>query len=218
MNSSTDGEHLLSQRRLPGRERPHAITGPLIIVAVFCLTVGLTLAGCTLFRPEWTESVQYQPVQSEFRLRKNSPTALGLIDTSAVYVERENFVRQGSPGEVPHYRYLRFSRTGKVFLSRYYYPDSVNIQQVLYTGETGRYGYWTDVRHESASPVEMSIQMEFYADALYLFTLRHAHVYEDSIVVYKEEARRLFGFDNDEHIVYQKQTDIRPLPPLRWPE
>jgi hypothetical protein len=64
----------------------------------------------------------------------------------------------------------------------------------------------------------MRIKMEFYADALYLFELRHARVYEDSIVVYREEARRLFGFDNDEHVVYRKKTDVPPLPPLRWPD
>jgi len=193
------------------------------ISAAFCIMVGFSLASCTLFRPEWTESVKYQPVQSEFQLRKNLPTDLGLIDTNSVYVEQENFVRQESSGEIPHYRYLRFSRSGEVFLSRYYYPDSVNIQQVLLTGEVGSYGFWTDMDHTSASSAEMRMKMKFYADALYLFTLHYARVYEDSIVVYKkvvykEEARRLFGFDNDEHIIYRKETDVPPLPPLRWPK
>lgn len=185
---------------------------------MLCLTIGFSFTGCALFHPEWTESATYQPVQSAFQLRDNPPPALGLIDTNAVYVERKSFVRQESQGEIAHYRYLRFSPSGKVFLSRYHYPDSVDIQQALVTGEDGSYEFWTHMDLDPSASAEMRTQMEFYADALYLSTLRHTRVHEDSIVVYSEKTRRLFGFDNDEHIVYRKQTDVPPLPPLRWPK
>lgn len=196
--------------------RPRLIIEHLMI-AVCSLMVGLSLAGCTLFRPEMTESGTYQPVQSEFQLRTTPPADLGLIDTNAVYAQKLALARETSSRGVPHYRYLRFGSSGIVFQSGFH-PDSVTIEQVLLTGEVGSYGLWTDIDHKSAAHAEMRIKMEFYADALYLFTLRHARVYEDSIVVYREEARRLFGFDNDEHIVYRKQTDVPPLPPLRWPD
>jgi hypothetical protein len=98
------------------------------------------MTGCVLFAPEFTKTNSRIPVQAEFWLHDSPPAHLGVIDTSAVYVRRISLARGTTPQSVPHYDYLRFTRTGTTFLSPFY-PDTLNLQTAIVRTSTGNYGF-----------------------------------------------------------------------------
>lgn len=181
-----------------------------------CVVAACVLTGCVLFRPEFTASNSFIPVQSEFRLQRSPPSDLGVIDTSAVYVHRMGLARGTSRQDVPHYRYLRFAPTGEVTLSPFY-PDSLDLQTAILQGKQGNYGFWTSEPEASISSRSMRIKMEWYSVLQGNFILQHAQVYPDSIVVYREEVRGL-GYSERRHRVYKKKKDVFLPYGIEWPD